>query len=117
MTVRRVYEFDLGERRVDIADEVTLDSASAGDHSYRQAFHLGFGLRASVRERVARVEADGLRAEFVFEASVPLDLRDSHSARAQRGATVFGFGEPRILTAEATTTDRVCRFTCRITWE
>lgn len=117
MTVRRVYEFDLGERRVEIADEVTLEAASAGAHTYRQAFHLGFGLRASVGERVARVEADGLRAEFAFDAPVPFEVRDSSSVLVERAATVFGFGEPRVLAAEATTTARACRFSCRIEWE
>lgn len=117
MTVRRVYEFDLGERRVDLTDQVTLEAGNSGSHTYRQTFHLGFGLRPRVAERAARVETDRLRADLVFDASVPFDLRDNHSALAQRAATVFGFGEPHILAAEATTADRACRFSCRIEWE
>ena len=117
LTVCRTYEFDLSRRRVDIIDEATPDADTSGSHTYRQTFHLGFGLTPRVGEHSARIETDRLRAEFAFDASIPFELCGKHSELAQRAADVFGLGRPHILVAEATTADRACRLTCRIEWE
>ena len=117
MTIRRTFDFDLARRFVDVTDQVVLDAAPVEPHTYRQTFHLGFGLRPRLDGNLALFTTDRTTIRMSFRASLPFDLHDRHSPLAQRAATVFGLGEPRILTAEAATDKPSCWFSCRLEWE
>ena len=117
-TVQRVFDFDLEERRVDVEDIVQVSAAAAETtRTYRQAFHLGFGLTPQLAGDRATVVAGDLKVTFSFSGSDPLALLDEPSVLAQRAATVFHQGEPRRLVAQCQSTQREVRLSCRIRWQ
>lgn len=121
MLVERTFEFDLAEKRLDVCDRVRVERGSAGEHAYRQAFHLAFGLVASVRESglAASARGEGVRAEFAWDGRDIDGLRvvSEPSRLAQRAADVFHLRTPHILTAEVTTSARDVSIACRLQWE
>ncbi|MCK5805222.1 MAG: heparinase II/III family protein [Lentisphaeria bacterium] len=117
-TVRRVFDFDLAQRWVNVEDQVQVLAESADiPHAYRQIFHLGFGLAPQLAGSKAAVVMDGVKVEFLFGGSECSTLLDEHSVFAQRAATVFGLGTPRRLVAQCETAHREVRLSCRIQWE
>lgn len=117
MVVRRTWHFDLAARWIEVEDRVIHDRKDGEKHTYRQLFHLGFGLCPKISGLEAVVEAPGMRACLCFEASTSLRLYCTPTPHTQRTATVFGFGDPHTLVAEAEADGAECVFTCRICWD
>ena len=117
--VHRTFEFDLSERRVEVSDRVTVAPRARGLHTFRQAFHLGFGMvpRANRPEQSARVEGKEAAASFAWETSGALAISARKSKLVKRAAAVFGLPEPYVLTAEMETDSPHVSMSCRIMWD
>ena len=88
-----------------------------GMHTYRQAFHLGFGMmpHACRAERCVCVQGDGLAAKLEWDADVSLSVRKSKFVK--RAAWVFGLPVPYIATAAIESDATEVAIRCRIMWE
>ena len=118
MIVRRIFEFDMSERRVDVTDRVMVSQGARGIHTFRQVFHLGFGMTPRVirSERRARVEGKSIAATFAWQGSAALTVSARKSKFVKRAADVFKLPQPYIMTAETESDARNVSMSCRITW-
>ncbi|OGV67566.1 MAG: hypothetical protein A3K19_13470 [Lentisphaerae bacterium RIFOXYB12_FULL_65_16] len=119
VVVRRTFRFDLAACWLEVEDRVALGPAARGKHTFRQLFHLGFGMRPTVsRSGVAAcVRGSHGQARFAWSADAPVRVTSTRSVHAARAARVFGLPVPRILTAESVANGGEFAVTCRITWD